>query len=191
MKEARSELASDDSIRLVSPRGQALQSEFERRLADSSTLAFRVAYGVLRNREDAEDVAQEALVKAYRKFESLRDRMRFRAWLVRIAWRLALDRQRANRRRERREQAVVEPESALSVEGAAAAKEFQEHVWRAIDDLPEALRVVVVLAAINGHDLSEVGALLGVPEGTVKSRLHRARKGLAERLRWIASGQKP
>jgi RNA polymerase sigma-70 factor (ECF subfamily) len=168
----------------------ALYGEFERRLADSSTLAFRVAYGVLRNREDAEDVAQEAFVKAYRKFESLRDRLRFRAWLVRIAWRLALDRQRANRRRERRERASIEPEPPLSIEDAAVSKEFQEHVWRAIDELPEALRVVVILAAINGHDLNEVGALLGVPEGTIKSRLHRARKDLAERLRWIASGPK-
>jgi RNA polymerase sigma factor (sigma-70 family) len=79
-----------------------LEREFEARLADSSTLAFRVAFAVLRHRQDAEDVAQEALVKAYRCLRQLRDRTRFRAWLVRSTWRLAIDRQRANRcRRER------------------------------------------------------------------------------------------
>ncbi len=72
----------------------SFEREFEQRLADSSTLAFRVALGVLHNREDAEEVAQEAFVKAYRNFQRLRDRDRFRAWLARIAWRLALDRQR-------------------------------------------------------------------------------------------------
>src|SRR5437867_7445396 len=78
---------------------RTLEQEFEARLVESSTLAFRVAYGVLRQRQDAEDVAQEAFVKAYRSFSQLRDRDRFRAWLVRITWRLALDRQRGDRRR--------------------------------------------------------------------------------------------
>lgn len=67
--------------------------EFERRLADCSGLAYRVALGVLRNPADAEDVAQEALVRAYRHFPELRERERFRAWLVRTVWRLAIDRQ--------------------------------------------------------------------------------------------------
>ena len=62
-----------------------IEDEFEARLVESSTLAFRVAYGVLRHRQDAEDVAQEAFIKAYRGFRQLRDRERFRAWLVRTA----------------------------------------------------------------------------------------------------------
>src|SRR5580704_1971384 len=76
-----------------------LEREFEVRLVESSTLAFRVAFSVLRQREDAEDVAQEAFAKAHRRFRQLRDRDRFRAWLVRLTWRLAIDRQRAERRR--------------------------------------------------------------------------------------------
>src|SRR4249919_22021 len=82
---------------------QELEREFEVRLTESSTLAFRVAYSVLRHREDAEDVAQDAFAKAYRTFHQLRDRERFRAWLVRMTWRLALDRRRADKRREARE----------------------------------------------------------------------------------------
>ena len=73
---------------------QALEREFEARLVESSTLAFRIAYSVLRNREDAEDVAQDAFAKAYRNFRQLRDRDRFRAWLARMTWRLAIDRYR-------------------------------------------------------------------------------------------------
>src|SRR5215216_2139740 len=80
-----------------------IEREFEARLAESSTLAFRVAYGVLRHRQDAEDVAQDAFVKAYRNFRQLRDRDRFRAWLVRMTWRLAIDRWRSDRRRSARE----------------------------------------------------------------------------------------
>ena len=56
------------------------------------------------------------------------------------------------------------------------------HLWRAIDALPDKLRIVVVLSAIEGHDVREVAALLRLPEGTVKSRLFLARKGLAEKL---------
>jgi DNA-directed RNA polymerase specialized sigma24 family protein len=75
----------------------ALGREFELRLAESSTLAFRVAYSVLRNRADAEEVAQDALIRACRSLPSLRDRERLRSWLVGIVWRLALDLQRADR----------------------------------------------------------------------------------------------
>jgi len=66
--------------------------EFETRLAETSKLAFRVAFAVLRNSEDAEDVAQEAFAKAYRNFLQLRERDRFRAWLVRMTWRMAISR---------------------------------------------------------------------------------------------------
>jgi RNA polymerase sigma-70 factor (ECF subfamily) len=173
----------------------ALACEFETRLVESSTLAFRVAFSVLRQREDAEDVAQEAFAKAYRSFRQLRDRDRFRSWLVRMTWRLALDRQRSNRRRGAREVLaeadVVEagPRTRLEPTTAdvVAAQERAEQLWRAIDSLPEKLRLAIVLAGIEGHDVREVAALLDVPDGTVKSRLFLARKQLKERLSWMAT----
>lgn len=169
----------------------ALEREFEERLADSSGLAFRLALSVLRNREDAEEVAQEAFVRAYQNFRQLRDRSRFRAWLARIAWRLALDRRRSAGRRERREQAVAaNPRPVPSVEDIAASREFLGRVERAMEALPEKLRVVLVLAGIEGHDLAEVARLLEVPEGTVKSRLFQARKRMAEKLEWTAQSSK-
>src|SRR3954447_23393243 len=86
-----------------------LDGEFDVRLGESSTLAFRVAYSVLRHREDAEDVAQEAFARAYRSFRQLRARHRFRAWLVRMPWRLAIDRRRSGQRRAARELDHAEP----------------------------------------------------------------------------------
>lgn len=163
----------------------ALEREFEDRLRESSRLAFRVAYGVLRHRQDAEDVAQEAFARAYRRFTQLRDRDRFQAWLVRMTWRLAIDRWRSDRRRTLREQ-TWEAASSESSEDAAVSRERAARLWQAIDQLPDKLRVVVVLGAIEGHDIRTMARLLELPEGTVKSRLYLARKGLAESLRCLA-----
>ena len=159
--------------------------EFEDRLRETSTLAFRVAYGVLRNRQDAEDVAQDAFAKAHRRFHQLRDRERFKGWLVRMTWRLAIDRWRSERRRTAREQAVDPPVPRPTLEQEAVDRQRAALVRSAIDDLPEKLRVVVILSAIEGHDVREVAGLLGLPDGTVKSRLFLARKGLAESLRCL------
>jgi RNA polymerase sigma-70 factor, ECF subfamily len=166
---------------------EALEREFEERLRDSTTLAFRVAYGVLRHRQDAEDVAQEAFVRAHRRVSQLRDRDRFRAWLVRMTWRLAIDRRRSDRRRAVREGAVDAGQRGMTAEEEAVARERAGMLWRAIDALPEKLRIVIVLAAIEGHDIREVARLLDLPEGTVKSRLFLARKGLAESLRCLVT----
>jgi RNA polymerase sigma-70 factor (ECF subfamily) len=172
---------------LVSDR-RGREDEFEARLHDSSGLAFNIAYGVLRNREDAEEVAQEAFARAFRRFGQLKDRGCFRAWLTRMTWRLAIDRWRVDRRRTAREQAtVIDHREPLTTEDVAMARERAHHVWRAIDGLPDRLRIVIVLAAIEGHDLREVARLLELPEGTVKSRLFKARKTLAESLRWLTA----
>ena len=162
-----------------------LEREFEERLRESTALAFRVAYGVLRNRHDAEDVAQEAFAKAYRSFTQLRDRDRFKAWLVRMTWRLAIDRWRADRRRTAREQ-HVEMADVPTTEDLALSRERSEQLWRAIDALPEKLRIVTIMGAIQGHDIRAIAEVLDLPEGTVKSRLYLARKGLAESLRCLA-----
>lgn len=182
MNEASAALAG----RLVSD--APLDREFEERLAAASTLAFRVAYGVLRQREDAEDVAQEAAVRAYRGFTSLRNRDQFRSWLVRITWRLALDRRKSERRRGVRELKASAAPPPPTAEEIAAGRQTEQRVWEAVDDLPEKLRIVVVLSAIEGHGMREVAALLGLAEGTVKSRLYEARRRLLERLQCVVSG---
>jgi RNA polymerase sigma factor (sigma-70 family) len=118
-----------------------------------------------------------------------------------LAWRLASERPRADRRREAREHnpdglrhmspGALESPVAQAFRPPAVeemlAQERAERLWNAIDALPEKLRVVVVLANIEGHDLGEVAELLGLPDGTVKSRLFLARQRLKEQLQWILS----
>jgi RNA polymerase sigma-70 factor (ECF subfamily) len=168
----------------VVSRDSDLDAAFEACLTECSTLAFRVAYSVLRQREDAEDVAQEAFARAYRQFTQLRDRNRFRPWLVRMTWRLALDRRRGDKRRSARELTAVREDIHRSSDVFEAA-EREALLWQAIDDLPEKLRIVIVLASIEEHEMREVAAILGIAEGTVKSRLFDARRRLKEQLQWI------
>jgi RNA polymerase sigma-70 factor, ECF subfamily len=169
----------------VGSRNAVLRSEFEQLLADCPALAYRVAMSVLRNTAEAEDVAQEAMLRAYRNFHRLRDRTRFRGWLVRTAWRLSLDRKRATARRGRRELATASIRAQTDAENVAASQEFERRVSAALDKLPEKLRIVMVLAAIEGYNTKELAALLDLPEGTVKSRLFLARKRLMEELQWV------
>jgi RNA polymerase sigma-70 factor (ECF subfamily) len=161
----------------------ALRREFEQRLEECGKLAFRVARGVLRNAADAEDVAQEAILRSYRRFARHRDPSRFRAWLVRISFRLALDHGRSARRRERRETAWAIDLPTPTAEDIAASNEFGRRLEAAMATLSEKSRLVLLLTSMDGYSHEEVAELLRLPVGTVKSRLHSARKQLAEKLR--------
>src|SRR5712671_7231102 len=137
------------------------------------------------SREAAQAVRRrefEALLRAYRRFDRLRDARRFRGWLVRIVFRLALDRARSAKRRELRETEWAQPARRAAppnAEELAASSEFRTHFDSALDALPEKLRLVLLLAAMEGHTLEEVATMLGLPIGTVKSRLFAGRKKLA------------
>ena len=159
-----------------------LVAEFEAELTASTRLAFRVAYSVLRHREDAEDVAQDVLAKAHARLGQLRNRSRLRAWLIRMTWRTALDKRESTLRRLARDAGAVPDAKPRSSEDLTIEAERRVRLWAVIDTLPDRLRIVVVLNAIEGHDLAEVAALLRIPEGTVKSRLFEARRQLRERL---------
>ncbi|HKT81001.1 MAG TPA: RNA polymerase sigma factor [Vicinamibacterales bacterium] len=165
-------LSVDDSVERI----------FEEALAESATLIFRVAYSVLRHRQDAEDVAQEAFVRAHQRFRQIRDRDKLRAWLVRLTWRLAIDHRRSARRRAARETEHVRSQPELAPPTDIVSNEQYRALWQAVDDLPEKLRVVIVLANMDGHDIDTVSRLLEIPPGTVKSRLFQARARLRRQL---------
>jgi RNA polymerase sigma factor (sigma-70 family) len=123
----------------------AAHREWESLLAENAPLAFRVARGVLRNDADAEDIAQEALLRAYRRFERLRERTCFRAWLVRISFRLALDRLRSTKRRQQREAQWVFENSRNSRQSCENS-EFQR---RLIARLMNCRKAAVVLLLVR------------------------------------------
>ena len=103
---------------------------------------------------------------------------------MRITWRLAIDRQRANRRRANRDQEHGSTGAVSTTVDPVLMNERAALVWQAIDALPDKLRLTIVLAGIEGHDVREVAQLLKLPEGTVKSRLFLARERMKESLKW-------
>ncbi len=164
-----------------------LEQEFEARLVETSSLAFRVAFSVLRHQQDAEDVAQESFAKAYRHFTSL-SRPRPLPGLARPHGLAdgagpAARQPAKGRARIRRRRILSDARGSAPVAALPAVADERAALWAAIDALPEKLRVVIVLASIEGHDMREVAALLRIPEGTVKSRLFLARRRLKEALR--------
>ncbi len=156
---------------------------FERLLRETHRTVFQVAYAVLANAADAEEVTQDAFLRAYQKFSTLRDPQKFRAWVARMSWRLALNRQRANFRALRRDGAWFESRSAPNdPEAEASAREFESRMQEHIACLPEKLRSALLLSAVQGLDVRTVAMILKVPEGTVRSRLHLARRQLLKTL---------
>ncbi|PYT61708.1 MAG: hypothetical protein DMG35_08835 [Acidobacteria bacterium] len=155
---------------------------FGERLAENQRRVFQIAYSVLGNSADAEDVAQEAFLRAYQKFDSLREAEKFRAWVNRIVFRLALNRKRGYRRRLERDTAWQSMESPAMVDGAKEAEQqvMLDRLRKEIERLPAKLRSVLLLSLVEEMDAADVGVVLGIPAGTVRSRVHTARKLLLE-----------
>src|SRR6266850_308075 len=147
------------------------EAGFGERIAENQRRVFQIAYSILGNAADAEDVAQEAFLRAYQKFGSLREAEKFRGWVNRIVFRLALNRQRGHRRRLTRDTAWQITETRAMVDGAKGAEQ---------QIMLDKLRSVLQLSLVEEMDATDVGAMLGIPAGTVRSRLHTARKLLLE-----------
>jgi RNA polymerase sigma-70 factor (ECF subfamily) len=156
--------------------------EFEVRLEQSSQSAFRAAYAVLRNHADAEDITQDAMVRAYHASAQLRQQERLQSWVARIAWRLALNKLRSEKSRVRRDSSIMPPASAPAGIDVLIMRDRHDRLHKAIDTLPHSFRVVTVLAGIEEYSIKDIAASLSVSEGTVKSRLCRARHMLRRLL---------
>ena len=161
------------------------EAGFAARVAENQRRVFHIAYGILGNRADAEDVSQETFLRAYQKLSSLRESEKFRAWVNRISFRLALNRQRGGRRRLTRETAWHTHGTGEPVNGLQNAEErvLLERLRNEIEGLPEKLRRALQLSIVEDMDAADVGVVLGIPAGTVRSRLHAARKLLLEAMK--------
>lgn len=136
---------------------------------------FRLALHLVRDRPTAEDVTQEAFLLAFRSLRRFRGRSKFSTWLYRITRNCAVDAIRGRERRRRLERATTErpPVPDASLRAAVGA---------AIDGLPPDLREAFVVIEVFGLPYGEAGTVLGVPPGTLKSRMHRARRLLMRAL---------
>ena len=168
-------------------RAEAQHSEagFGERVAENQRRVFQIAYSILGNSADAEDMAQEAFLRAYQKFDALRDAEKFRPWVNRIVFRLALNRKRGHGRRLVRDTAWQTTETRTMVDGAKEAERqvMLDRMRREIERLPRKLRSVLQLSLVEEMDAADVGAVLGIPAGTVRSRVHTARKLLLEAMK--------
>jgi RNA polymerase sigma-70 factor (ECF subfamily) len=169
-----------------------LRSEFEEAALPIAPALYRTARGLTRSPEDASDAVQETLLRAYRTFDRFEPGTNVRAWLFTILYSILTN---AWRRRQRTPEevplAVVEERfaSALSSSGLDAEESLVRtlgasvEIDSALEKLPEEYRAAVLLVDVEELSYEEAAAALGCPVGTVRSRLHRARKLLFAALR--------
>lgn len=145
-------------------------------------LAFRAAYLVVRDEAEAQDVAQEAFVRAYNSLGRFDMRQPFRPWLLRIVTNLAINSRRSAGRREamtkRYEQRPPAGALGASPEDAAVSSEQAQRVWQAVSSLEPRDQALLYLRYFLDSSEEETAAAIGRPAGTVKSRLHRALRKL-------------
>jgi RNA polymerase sigma-70 factor (ECF subfamily) len=166
------------------------EDELERAVRDHARVVFQIAYSVLRNHADAEDATQEVFLRAVKHRGKLHEIEDPKAWLARIAWRVAIDRKRA---RIPAAAAFADDEQTdlvldrLCAPGApadavAATRQMLSVTEQLVASLPDDLRQVAVLSTVDELTTREVSTVLGVPEATVRTRLFRARQLLREKL---------
>lgn len=152
---------------------------------------YHTLVGVLGSADDARDAAQDAFVHAFRKLDSFRGNSAFYSWLFRIAINTAISQKRRNRRSHSsieaaREQAGIEPTDHrpdAHPSHALETSEQQEMVRQALTQLADEYRTVLVLKEMEGLKYEQIAEIVGCPIGTVRSRIHRARAELREKLR--------
>jgi RNA polymerase sigma-70 factor, ECF subfamily len=164
-------------------RSQQQDEAFASLVHRQSKFVFRVAYAMLRNSHDAEDVVQETFLSLYRS-GAWRDMKDERAFLARATWRQAIDRLRANPKDHEDDADVLLelPSHDEDPEQTLLGADQQAAVHRLIDALPEELRQPLALSTVQELNSREIAAILDIPEGTVRTRLMRARQILKQKL---------
>src|SRR5438067_4604844 len=168
----------EDRLRRGDPRA------FEELVIAYQHRVFGVALRMLRNRGEAEEIAQEVFLRVHRAVGNFRGEAKLSTWLYAITSRLCLNRLASGERHMAREgdEALERLRAGAATAAHAERGELEAALQRAITELPEERRVVVVLRDFEGLSYEEIAAALDLPLGTVRSRLHRARTDLKEKL---------
>src|SRR5690625_5284769 len=156
---------------------------------------YQHCYRMLGNAHEAEDIAQEAFIRAYVNIHSFDEKRKFSSWLYRIATNLSID-----RLRKRKPDYFLDAEvkgtdgldmySQLQSEGASLVEEvenneLQRYIHTKISELPPKYRSIIILRYLEEFSLKEISEILDIPVGTVKTRIHRGREALRKRLRHV------
>ena len=180
--------AADEDAALVGRAQNGDMDAFEELVRKYEGKVFGIASRMLAFSEDAKDAAQEAFLKAYRSLKGFRGDAKFSTWLYRITNNVCLE---YLRRRDRRELPLdfesaggdgetrtMDIPSDIDVESAVLDVEFRALVQKAINSLPAQHRMMIVMRDVQELSYTEISDMLNLPEGTVKSRINRARKNL-------------
>ena len=183
---------SRDDVALVHAAKQGDMAAFEELVKRHTAMIFRVAMHIMNSHEDAEEIVQDAFLKAFQHLHTFEERARFSTWLTRIAVNAALMKLRKLRRAT-----TVSMDQEMEEGGTLADKvadwkpnpeqlygrgELREILQRALASLPHAYRVVFLLRDVEGMPVAEIAETLGLSIPNVKARLFRARLKLRERL---------
>lgn len=154
------------------------KNEFAKKVLEMEDVLFHISYGILKNVPDCEDVIQEAILKAYEGRTQLKNPQYFKTWLVRIVINESYSFIRKKKKDLAFCEAVINDETTSNV----FIKEEYFELHESMKKLAEKERICVQLFYMEGYSVKEIAQIFHIPEGTVKSRLNRARKQLKNSL---------
>lgn len=179
------DLAMQDEQRLVRQAQRGETAAFEALVAAHAQLVYNLALRTLNNPQEAEDVAQEAFVRAWRGLPRFRADASFRTWLYRIVTNLCYNRLP----RLRQELAELEADAALllpdtqpRLEATLVSQELRHHLHQAIEALPDSYRMLITLRHLQQLSYDEIAEVMEMPLGSVKTGIFRARRQLRQVL---------
>lgn len=183
---------SNNELWLIKQSQKGNVDAFEELIKDYKKVAYNIALRVLRNKEDAEDISQEALLKVFKNIGSFNMQSTFKVWMYRIVVNTCLDFKR------KKKVETYSIDEKLQTEDSELTKEISDNTNNpdvilgkkleskmlsdAVNELEEDFRIAIVLRDLQGFSYKEIASMLSCSEGTVKSRINRARKKLKDIL---------
>lgn len=186
-------MTKEEELRLVREIRTGDGDAFETLVREYQTRVYNLALRMTGNPEDALDISQETFLKAWRTLGKFRGECSLGSWLYRIASNLCIDLLRRNKRRQAEKVISLDdpgedgrsmelPDVSGDPQAMLERAEGRQAVWDCLQELPEEQRLILILREVNGLSYEELGELLGLELGTVKSRIFRAREKLAKLL---------
>lgn len=150
------------------------KEQFIRNIRKSKGQMYAVAYSILKNHSDAEDVVQDALLSAYKKLHTLKNDQKFHSWMMQII----VNQSKMYIRRNAKLQYMDD----IDCEQGQSFNQREDSIWDSVMALKSEFSTVIILYYAEGYKVKEIAEIMGIPEGTVKSRLAKARELLKKEL---------